>query len=96
MVELKGENRYEIDGRTVLHIPWPRLTDEQSKAIEAQEQVTFFSVNENSGKAHGKQMQRSIMLPTGVVSRPDGLYVTLTLDVSALPVSRKELDGNKY
>lgn len=96
MVELTGERRYEINGSTVLYIPWPRFTDEQSRAVEAQEQVTFSSMNENSGKAHGKQMQRSIMIPTGVQSKPDGVYVTLVLDTSALPVSRRELDGKKY
>jgi len=96
MTRLTAKERYEIDGKTVIFIPEERVTAEQMWAIENREQVTFSARNENSGTGHGRNMSRSIMLPVSHRLCDAGVYVTLELDIQALPVSRRELDGNKY
>jgi hypothetical protein len=96
MTILRAKKRYEIDGKTVLHIPDSWATEEQMRAILNKEQVTFSADNENSGEGHGRKMGRSIMRVVKHKQAPDGIYVTVELDIQALPVSRRELDGNKY
>lgn len=93
MEQLRGKYRYEVDGKTVLFIPTEYVTDEQIRAIENREQVTFSAKNENSGE-HAKPIGRSIMLPVSCQTVPNGYNVTLELDYTSLPVSRREIDGN--
>ncbi len=96
MTKLSARERYEVGRETVLFIPDEWLTPEQMTAITEKQQVTFSARNENSGIGHGRNMSRSIMLPVSYKTIQGGIYVTVKLDVQALPVSRRELDGNKY
>lgn len=94
MTLIKGEYRYEANGKTILFVSDAHMNSEGWAAIEAGEQITFSAENENNGR-HDKYIERSIMIPTGYKKTPDGVLVDLELDYQCMPVSRREIDGKR-
>ncbi len=100
MLTLRGKERYEVDGKTILFVPEEYMGAEQMEAVRNHERIMISFRNENSGE-HERTIQPSIMRATelrivGNKDNPSGYYVTVEIDAQALPVSRREIDGAKF
>lgn len=94
MHHIRAKNRYEIDGKTVLDVYEHNIWTGEGNLPEIGEKVTFSSINDSPGKHDiGLFIQRSIMVVDNIKAYGGGYYVTVSLDIDSLPVSKRSIDG---